>query len=94
MFLFQLLNYILGIFIYKIKYFNFSLLIKDETVADDEEFEGLDHSMPYYDQRLQEIAITFNPFLNVNAGHIHSFDDYLYTQLIQYPQVHNHLFDR
>jgi len=59
---------------------------QDETVADDEEFEGLDHSMPYYDQRLQEIAITFNPFLNVNAGHIHSFDDYLYTQLIQYPQ--------
>ncbi|MCP3664517.1 MAG: minichromosome maintenance protein MCM, partial [Gammaproteobacteria bacterium] len=42
--------------------------------------------MPYYDQRLQEIAITFNPFLNVNAGHIKSFDDYLYTQLIQYPQ--------
>jgi len=59
---------------------------QDKDVADDEEFEGLDHSMPYYDQRLQEIAITFNPFLNVNAGHIRSFDDYLYTQLIQYPQ--------
>jgi DNA replication licensing factor MCM4 len=70
----------------KRKFKLFIQTFKDPNVANDEEFEGLDLDKPYYDQRLSEICITFVPFLNVNAGHIKTYDEELYTQLIQYPQ--------
>jgi len=70
----------------KRKFTRFIQTFKDPEVADDEEFEGLDHSKPYYEQRLAEIAYTLSPFLNVNAGHLAKQEEELYKQLVQYPQ--------
>ena len=70
----------------KRKFKRFIQTFQDSETADDEKFEGLDHTKPYYQQRLNEITITLIPFLNVNSGHIQVFDEELYRQLIQYPQ--------
>jgi len=77
----------------KKKFTKFIQTFADPEVADDEEFEGLDTSKPYYEQRLHEIAITLNPFLNVNTGHIKRDDPEMYKQLIQYPQEVIHILD-
>ncbi|NWW22609.1 MCM4 factor, partial [Falcunculus frontatus] len=47
---------------------------------------GLDLNEPRYMQRLQEINMVGEPFLNVNCDHLRSFDENLYRQLICYPQ--------
>lgn len=70
----------------KRKFARFIQTFQDADTADDEEFEGLDHSAPYYAQRLAEIAISLVPFLNVNASHLARHDEELYRQLIQFPQ--------
>ena len=61
----------------KRKFKRFIQTFQDPETADDEEFEGLDHTKPYYQQRLNEITITLIPFLNVNSGHIQVFDEEL-----------------
>ena len=54
--------------------------------ADDETFANMDAGAPYYLQRLEEIAVTEEPFLPINCGHIQQFDEDLYRQLVCYPQ--------
>lgn len=58
-----------------------------DPLAKEEENVGIDITEPLYMQRLGEINITGEPFLNVNCEHIKSFDTNLYRQLICYPQV-------
>ncbi|XP_074841906.1 DNA replication licensing factor MCM4 [Carettochelys insculpta] len=54
--------------------------------AKEEENIGLDLNEPLYVQRLEEINMVGEPFLNVNCDHLRSFDTNLYRQLICYPQ--------
>uniref|UniRef100_A0A8C9NFD1 DNA replication licensing factor MCM4 n=1 Tax=Serinus canaria TaxID=9135 RepID=A0A8C9NFD1_SERCA len=58
----------------------------DPLDKEDEDI-GLDLNEPRYMQRLQEINMVGEPFLNVNCDHLRSFDENLYRQLICYPQV-------
>uniref|UniRef100_A0A8C9NC38 DNA replication licensing factor MCM4 n=1 Tax=Serinus canaria TaxID=9135 RepID=A0A8C9NC38_SERCA len=58
----------------------------DPLDKEDEDI-GLDLNEPRYMQRLQEINMVGEPFLNVNCDHLRSFDENLYRQLICYPQI-------
>ncbi|XP_052817701.1 DNA replication licensing factor mcm4-like isoform X2 [Mya arenaria] len=58
----------------------------DKDVAEDETFEGMDINQPYYLQRMEEINVIGEPFLNINSEHLREFDPDLYRQLINYPQ--------
>uniref|UniRef100_A0A8C8RM54 DNA replication licensing factor MCM4 n=1 Tax=Pelusios castaneus TaxID=367368 RepID=A0A8C8RM54_9SAUR len=57
-----------------------------DPLAKAEEDIGLDVNEPLYMQRLEEINMVGEPFLNVNCDHLRSFDANLYRQLICYPQ--------
>uniref|UniRef100_A0A8C9AS17 DNA replication licensing factor MCM4 n=1 Tax=Prolemur simus TaxID=1328070 RepID=A0A8C9AS17_PROSS len=57
-----------------------------DPLAKEEENVGIDLTEPLYMQRLGEINVIGEPFLNVNCEHIKSFDRNLYRQLISYPQ--------
>uniref|UniRef100_A0A5F9D030 DNA replication licensing factor MCM4 n=1 Tax=Oryctolagus cuniculus TaxID=9986 RepID=A0A5F9D030_RABIT len=57
-----------------------------DPLAKEEENVGIDITEPVYMQRLAEINVIGEPFLNVNCEHIKSFDKNLYRQLIAYPQ--------
>ncbi|XP_067409898.1 DNA replication licensing factor MCM4 [Emydura macquarii macquarii] len=57
-----------------------------DPLAKGEEDIGLDVNEPLYMQRLEEINMVGEPFLNVNCDHLRSFDTNLYRQLICYPQ--------
>uniref|UniRef100_A0A7N5JPR4 DNA replication licensing factor MCM4 n=1 Tax=Ailuropoda melanoleuca TaxID=9646 RepID=A0A7N5JPR4_AILME len=57
-----------------------------DPLAKEEENIGIDITEPLYMQRLGEINVIGEPFLNVNCEHIKSFDTNLYRQLICYPQ--------
>ncbi|CAM5109720.1 unnamed protein product [Natator depressus] len=57
-----------------------------DPLAKEEENVGLDLNEPLYMQRLEEINMVGEPFLNVNCDHLRSFDTNLYRQLICYPQ--------
>jgi DNA replication licensing factor MCM4 len=57
-----------------------------EDVADDEQFEGMDIEEPFYLQRLEEINLIGDPFLDINSSHLKQFDADLYRQLMSYPQ--------
>ncbi|KAM9166370.1 DNA replication licensing factor MCM4 isoform 1-T3 [Pangshura tecta] len=57
-----------------------------DPLAKEEENVGLDLNEPLYMQRLEEINMVGEPFLNVNCDHLRSFDANLYRQLICYPQ--------
>jgi len=70
----------------KTKFKKFITTFVDNELADDEKFSGIDPSAPLYIQRLEEINTIEEPFLNVNCGHIQSFDEDLYRQLVCYPQ--------
>uniref|UniRef100_A0A8C4NG36 DNA replication licensing factor MCM4 n=1 Tax=Eptatretus burgeri TaxID=7764 RepID=A0A8C4NG36_EPTBU len=50
------------------------------------ETAGLNLNEPLYMQRLEEIALTGEPFLNVNCNHLKAFDALFYKQLVCYPQ--------
>ncbi|XP_041045117.1 DNA replication licensing factor MCM4 [Carcharodon carcharias] len=54
--------------------------------AKEEEVTGLDINEPLYMQRLEEMNLVGEPFLNVNSSHLRTFDPELYRQLICYPQ--------
>ena len=54
----------------KSKFSKFVTAFVDEELADDEMFEGIDPTQPFYLQRLDEINTILEPFLNVNMGHI------------------------
>lgn len=70
----------------KTKFSKFINSFVDQDLADDERFDGVDPSQPFYLQRLDEINTILEPFLNVNMGHIQKFDEELYRQLVCYPQ--------
>lgn len=70
----------------KEKFRRFILKFVDKNVAEDEAFEGMDINQPYYMQRLEEINVIGEPFLNINCEHLREFDADLYRQLINYPQ--------
>ncbi|XP_057253734.1 DNA replication licensing factor MCM4 [Pezoporus wallicus] len=57
-----------------------------DPVGKEDEDVGLDLNEPRYMQRLEEINMIGEPFLNVNCDHLRSFDENLYRQLICYPQ--------
>uniref|UniRef100_A0A4X2K3E7 DNA replication licensing factor MCM4 n=1 Tax=Vombatus ursinus TaxID=29139 RepID=A0A4X2K3E7_VOMUR len=57
-----------------------------DPLAKEEENVGIDLTEPLYMQRLAEINVIGEPFLNVNCEHLKSFDKNLYRQLISYPQ--------
>ncbi|NXD20896.1 MCM4 factor, partial [Spelaeornis formosus] len=57
-----------------------------DPVDKEDEDIGLDLNEPRYMQRLKEINMVGEPFLNVNCDHLRSFDENLYRQLICYPQ--------
>lgn len=57
-----------------------------DPAAKEEETIGLDLNEPLYLQRLEEINLVGEPFLNVNCDHLNSFDPELYRQLACYPQ--------
>uniref|UniRef100_A0A669QX14 DNA replication licensing factor MCM4 n=1 Tax=Phasianus colchicus TaxID=9054 RepID=A0A669QX14_PHACC len=57
-----------------------------DPVAKEDEDIGLDLNQPRYMQRLEEINMVGEPFLNVNCDHLRAFDENLYRQLICYPQ--------
>ncbi|PIO14704.1 hypothetical protein AB205_0024110, partial [Aquarana catesbeiana] len=55
--------------------------------AKEEDNVGLDLNEPIYMQRLEEINVVGEPFLNVDCDHLRTFDQDLYRQLVCYPQV-------
>ncbi|ETE68700.1 DNA replication licensing factor mcm4, partial [Ophiophagus hannah] len=57
-----------------------------DPTAKEEENIGLDLNEPLYMQRLDEINLIGEPFLNLNCDHLKSFDENLYRQLMCYPQ--------
>lgn len=70
----------------KDKFVRFVSRFIDQSVDEDERFDGMDVREPYYLQRLDEINAVGEPFLNVNCKHLKEFDADLYRQLIHYPQ--------
>jgi len=52
----------------------------------DEMNDGFDPLQPLYMQKLEEISVTEQPFLNVDCIHLKSHSRELYRQLIAYPQ--------
>ncbi|XP_032875592.1 DNA replication licensing factor MCM4 isoform X1 [Amblyraja radiata] len=54
--------------------------------AKDDDVVGLDLNEPLYMQRLEEMNLVGEPFLNVNSSHLRAFDTELYRQLVCYPQ--------
>jgi len=53
--------------------------------ADDSQSE-YDPSRPYYIQKLEEIAVTEHPYINIDSMHLQTYDANLYRQLVCYPQ--------
>uniref|UniRef100_A0A2C9JVK5 DNA replication licensing factor MCM4 n=1 Tax=Biomphalaria glabrata TaxID=6526 RepID=A0A2C9JVK5_BIOGL len=70
----------------KLKFHSFISRYVDRSMADDERFSGMDVDQPYYTQRLDEINVIGEPFLNVNCAHLKEYDADLYRQLVSYPQ--------
>ncbi|XP_054277531.1 DNA replication licensing factor MCM4 [Macrosteles quadrilineatus] len=61
--------------------------VDDEEEKDEEDIpENIESNLPLYIQKLEEIHMLEEPFLNINCGHLFKFDPELYQQLICYPQ--------
>ncbi|CAG0884263.1 unnamed protein product [Darwinula stevensoni] len=72
---------------------NFISNFVDSSVEEDEVIEGMDSSEPLYLQKLAEIQVLEEPFMNVNCAHVQHFDETLYRQLVSYPQEVIPVFD-
>ncbi|XP_037076979.1 DNA replication licensing factor MCM4-like, partial [Pollicipes pollicipes] len=70
----------------KEKFKRFLLLFVEPEAAEDERVEDMDEAEPLYMQKLREIHLMEEPFLNINASHVQQFDADLYRQLVCYPQ--------
>ncbi|XP_073532823.1 DNA replication licensing factor MCM4 [Phyllobates terribilis] len=57
-----------------------------DPAAKEEDNVGLDLNEPIYMQRLEEINVVGDPFLNIDCEHLRTFDKDLYRQLVCYPQ--------
>lgn len=67
----------------------FSMFLTEFTDSSDEQIEvdeNMDVSHHIYQQRLVEISVTEEPYLDVDCLHLKTFDATLYRQLICYPQ--------
>ncbi|XP_077276224.1 disc proliferation abnormal [Temnothorax americanus] len=64
----------------------FILYFIDPEAENDEIPENMNLSEPLYTQKLEEIHILEEPYLNVNCAHLEAFDSQLYNQLVLYPQ--------
>ncbi|XP_012062600.1 PREDICTED: DNA replication licensing factor MCM4 [Atta cephalotes] len=58
----------------------------DPEAENDELPENMNLTEPLYLQKLEEIHILEEPYLNVNCAHLEAFDAQLYNQLVLYPQ--------
>lgn len=70
----------------KQKFKRFLETFVDAAAAEDERVEEMDDGEPLYMQKLREIHLVEEPFLNVNSAHLQLFDADLYRQLVCYPQ--------
>ncbi|XP_069675688.1 DNA replication licensing factor MCM4 [Periplaneta americana] len=70
----------------KEKFKKFVLRFVDPHAEEDERMEDMNMNEPLYLQKLQEIHMLEEPFLNVNCAHLESYDPDLYRQLVCYPQ--------
>lgn len=70
----------------KSKFKSFLEEFMERDIEVDELMENVDLDRPLYLQKLDEIFSLEDPFLNVNCGHLNSYDPELYRQLICYPQ--------
>lgn len=70
----------------KEKFKQFLRTFAETNLATDELMEGVDPVQPLYLQKLEELYMLEEPFLNVNCQHVASFDADLYRQLKCYPQ--------
>ncbi|ESN98874.1 hypothetical protein HELRODRAFT_67429 [Helobdella robusta] len=77
----------------KAKFRRFVESYVERTIDIDEQFDGMDIDEPIYMQRLDEISLTGEPFLNFNCDHLKLFDSDLYRQLVCYPQEVIPIFD-
>lgn len=64
----------------------FILRYIDPEAEEDERIEGMNMNEPLYLQKLDEIHTLEEPFMNVNCGHLETFDPNLFRQLQCYPQ--------
>jgi len=60
---------------------------EDENPVDAGADEAMNANEPVYLQKVEEISVTEEPFLNIDCAHLRQFDADLYRQLICYPQV-------
>ncbi|XP_067934575.1 DNA replication licensing factor mcm4-like [Watersipora subatra] len=70
----------------KRKFTKFLQRFVNEEVDEDETLMDIGTQLPFYMARLEEINLTGEPFLNINAEHLLRFDAELYRQLVAYPQ--------
>lgn len=70
----------------KEKFRKFILRFINRDVEDDERVQGGAAEQPLYLQKLEEINLLEEPFLNMNCAHLKQFDADLYRQLVCYPQ--------
>lgn len=70
----------------KDKFKRFLLRFVTSEEREDEDCPGVDLAAPLYMQRLEEVSVIGEPFLNVNLEHLRLFDADLYRQLVNYPQ--------
>ncbi|KAF2900573.1 hypothetical protein ILUMI_05615 [Ignelater luminosus] len=70
----------------KEKFKQFILRYIEQEADEDELGESINLNEPLYLQKLEEIHVLEEPFLNVNCSHLETFDENLYRQLVCYPQ--------
>jgi len=71
---------------YKTKFRKFLEQFVDSEAKEDEKTDDFHPDEPLYVQILGQINDLEEPYMNINAGHVKSFDEDLYRQLICYPQ--------
>ena len=57
-----------------------------EQFIDNEMVEMEREGMPLYMQKLEEIQVLEDPFLNINCANLSAYNHNLYLQLVRYPQ--------
>ena len=71
---------------YKTKFRKFLDQFIDSEAGEDERTDDFNPDEPLYVQILGQINDLEEPYMNINAGHVKTFDEDLYRQLICYPQ--------
>ena len=64
----------------------FAFPSKSFEAGEDERTDDFNPDEPLYVQILGQINDLEEPYMNINAGHVKTFDEDLYRQLICYPQ--------